>query len=230
MEVSVREAARELGLSPRRIRALVAQGKLPARRLEGRQLLIDLDAVRARADRPARSGRPISCRSAWAVIRLLEDLPLREMSASERTRARRRVHELPDLPPGALASRAEVHRLRAHPGVLDRLRTDERLLLSGPDAARVHHADLVPRDGVEAYVRSEDRDPVVKRYRLEQVPPASANVVLHVLPADVDEVPSSDGVVASSLLSLDLIDAGDERSVRAGRALLARQLARAARS
>jgi uncharacterized protein YciI len=124
-----------------------------------------------------------------------------------------------------LASRAKVRHLRAHPGVLDRLRADKRLLLSGADAARVHHADLVALDGVEAYVRDQDRDAVLRQYRLEPAVLAEANVVLRVLPGDVEDAPGQDRIVSPSLLALDLIDAGDERSVRAGRALVERQLA-----
>jgi excisionase family DNA binding protein len=211
MEASVEEAARTLGISPRRVRALAAAGQLHSRRV-GRAWVIDLDG-----SNPARTpGRRLSARSAWGALGLLED----RLSRSERQRARQRRRQLAELPPGALLRRADVHRFLAHRAAVPRLGRDPRLVLSGVSAAGQHGVDLIALDQVEAYLRPEHLDSVRREYALR--PPASdapANVILRV-PRPTWPFSDDERVAPALVVAADLLDARDERSVRAARALI----------
>jgi hypothetical protein len=142
------------------------------------------------------------------------------LSRSERQRARERRRRLADLPAGALARRADVYELFAHRAALSRLAEDERLVLSGVSAAGQHGADIIALDQVEAYVRSEDLEQVRREYAMRSPSPdAPANVTLRV-PRPNWPFPASERVAPALVVAADLMDAGDERSVRAARALI----------
>ena len=123
--------------------------------------------------------------------------------------------------PGELSGRANVRRFVVHRGLRDRLANDPRLVLGGVSAASHYRAELVALDEVEGYVQSEDLDRLISDYAL--LPPAAgarANVLLRV---PVPRWPFEEGerIASRPVVAMDLIDAGDERSVRAGRKLLA---------
>jgi hypothetical protein len=104
----------------------------------------------------------------------------------------------------------------------DRLAGDPRLVLGGVSAASHHRADLVTLGAVEGYVRAEDLKGLVRDFALAS--PSSdvqPNVVLRV---PMSGWPFDEGqrIASRAVVAADLIDAGDERSVRAGRGLLAR--------
>jgi len=219
MEVSVREAARQLRLSSRRVRALAAAGRIPARRIDERTWVVDVDAAqRDPYDRRA-TGRPLSPRSCWAILAVAEGREALGLSASERVRARARAAALAELPPGSLAGRAVLHRLTGHRGVLERLADDGRLVLGGASAAQRHGADLIALDYVEAYVRADDLGSIVDAYAMRPAIAGAENALLRV-PTPGWPFPPESRLAPAPVVAVDLIDAGDERSVRAGRALL----------
>lgn len=212
MDVSVAEAAKALGVSARRVRALAGAGEIPARRV-GRAWVIDLDPRLP----PRPPGRRLSARSAWAVLGLSQE----GLSRSERQRVRERQQRLADLPPQALAHRAAVHRLVAHPAALRFLEDDPRIVLGGVSAAAHHGADVIAVGRVEGYVRTDDLDDVRTAYALRS--PADdegANAVLRV-PAPAWPFADGERYAPRLVVAADLRDAGDERSVRAARGLLA---------
>jgi hypothetical protein len=93
-------------------------------------------------------------------------------------------------------------------------------VLSGVSAAGHYDLDLIALDQVEAYVRSEDLDAVRREYALR--PPASdasANVTLRV-PRPTWPFSDDERVAPTLVVAADLLDARDERSVRAARALI----------
>jgi hypothetical protein len=80
--------------------------------------------------------------------------------------------------------------------------------------------DLIALDQVEAYVRREHLDAVRREYALR--PPASdapANVILRV-PRPAWPFSDDERVAPALVVAADLMDARDERSVRAARALI----------
>lgn len=221
MDISVSEAASELGVSRQRIRDLVLSGELPSRRVGAKAILIDRDSVERRKAHVARPGRRLSERSCWAVLRSLAGDSMPDLSRAERARAASRAHHLSEYEPGQMRHRASEIFMRCHPGALDRLRADPRLSLSGRDAAVVHHADIVLGDNVDAYVHAAIVGDVYEDFGLISARRQDANVVLRAITYEPAQQLVSEPIVPALLLALDLIDAGDERSVRAGRALIA---------
>lgn len=105
-----------------------------------------------------------------------------------------------------------------HPSLLDGLSDDGRLCAGGAAAAMRYGADIIVLGHVDAYVRSGDLAAVVADHAL--VPAERTNVVLRV-PAGPSKWPLPDDRVAPpSVAAWDLLDTGDQRSVRAARGLL----------
>jgi excisionase family DNA binding protein len=218
-EISVSEAARRLGVGEQRVRALAASGRLPARRL-GHAWAIDSAAVDARR-KGARRGRPLSARSAWALLLLLEgrsrDI---EIHRSERARAADRATRLAELEPGALSARADVRSYFAHPAAVERIVRDDRIVVGGVTAAGHHHANLAGGGVIELYARRADASDIEREFALRPAASAEANLKLRV-PNALWPFRRAERIAPRAFVAADLIDAGDERSLRAGRALLA---------
>lgn len=176
MEVSVREAADALGVSDRRVRQLIAAGRVRARRV-GTQWLVDGASLPIA---PRRS-RPLSPTEAWLLLA---------------------ADQAPGGRPGRWRDRRD--RLRADPSPATLLASwaaarGDRLLFAArepggvlEDPAVVRSGLSDPRSGIsaadlaEGYVRRDDLDAVRRRHLLR---PATGrpDVVLHVvavLPAD----------------------------------------------
>jgi len=220
-EISVAEAAQRLGIGEQRVRSLAASGLLPARRL-GRAWAVDSAAVDARR-KGARRGRPLSPRSAWALLLLLEGRSDEiELHRSERARAAGRSVRSAELQPGALAARAEVRSYFAHPAALERIARDDRVVLGGVAAAAHHHANLAGGGLVELYVREQDASEIERELALRRVGAAEANLKLRI-PSALWPFRKGERIAPRAFIAADLIDDGDERSVRAGRALLRRR-------
>lgn len=209
-----------MGMSPQRVRALAISGEIPARKL-GRQWAIDEAAIVRRPQLRPRGGRPISARSAWALLALAGGGVAPWLSRGERARAESRLLSLAALRPHELAARAKEYSYRVHRGGLEHLQRDPRLVLGGVSAAGETGADIVALGSVEAYVRAEDREGVVHGHRLEPAAGPAANVLLRV-PRELWIFPEGMRVAPPAAVGADLVDAGDERSVRAGRIIFAR--------
>lgn len=96
--LSVGEVAARLEVSDRRVRALIAAGRLPAERV-GRSWVI-APASLAVVDGPRAVGRPLSVRAAWRELFGVSDPPEINMAvlrARYRRRARRMAFDTPDV-------------------------------------------------------------------------------------------------------------------------------------
>lgn len=216
--LSVAGAADVLDVSPRRVRQLLESGQLAGEQL-GRSWVID----RGDVDRLRRSGagRPWSASSAWAVLELAAGRKP-ELSPVERSRARRRLadHGLAGLVV-QLRARADRHEAYAHPSALDRISGDDRVIRGGISAAQVYRVDLIVRDAAEVYVRAGDLAELADSYALD----GSAdrpNVILHVVDDEAWPFDDDEQVAPWPVVAIDLLDADDERSRRAGRELIDR--------
>ena len=212
-QLSVAQAADALALHPSRVRAMIAHGQLDAEKLGGRWL-VDRRSVERRKSRPAESGRPFGEANAWALLCLHAGQNPDWVSKWERSRLRRRLREdgIDRLAP-RLRKRAARKDFRAHPGLLDKLGDDPRLHPSGISAAAEHGIDIAGADEFEAYVAEGDFAGVVNDHYLE--PSANPNVFLHVVSARWIRC-CEDEFVASAVAALDLVEADDGRSRRAG--------------
>ena len=88
MEVSVDEAAALLGVSPRRVRALIENGRLKARRI-GRSWLVDADGLHGLR----RTRRALSSAMATALMNVLSQLDPDDWAVADQTRVND-VHNL----------------------------------------------------------------------------------------------------------------------------------------
>jgi excisionase family DNA binding protein len=188
-DLSAAEAAQVLGISARRIRALLEGGHLPGRQVGGRWLLPSR-AVERRREMPHEGGRPLSQASTWNILAVLSGAEdsLHDLPAPARSRARSRARDLREADqiaskwPSALANRAHSGRFYGHPSVLEDLLADPRVVRSGISAAMDYNAGLVAAGSAEGYVRSSDAESLRSDYALNpNVSPAQANVLLHVV-------------------------------------------------
>jgi excisionase family DNA binding protein len=225
--LSVSEAARLLGVSSARIRQLVKAGSLPARRSSA-GWLIRADAVADRIQ-SARSGRPVSPRTAWAILCMLSSALAAEKAEPPgcMVRDRRLRHHVVQLlskmpdpadDPGRwrhlLASRSREERMWVHPGLLPKLSDDERVRVGG-DRAAAHIGDGLSKTlPCDLYVAAPDVKSVVARYRLH--PDGDGQVRLHVVPEAVpaELMTGRHGLVIPAAAAADLLDEGDPRARR----------------
>lgn len=175
----------------------------------GRQWSIeeaDLELVRHRTA----AGRPLSPRSAWALVVAAsdDDKALARLGPSERSRARARLRALMALESAddldeasavlavALGNRARRALFVASVRDLPDLRDDERLRLSG---VSLPGSNISAGELVEGYVRARDIDGLVGDYLLSPADRHRANVVLHVVDIEVEDA-VLDGVAESLLV------------------------------
>lgn len=183
--LSVREAAGQLKISPQRVRRLIHDQLLPARKTTA-GWLVEADAVRARAGHEPK-GRPVAAVTAWAVLRILAD-PQAAVERRLRYRARQLISALPApsedprLWAVVLGGLSQNYRFWAHPGVVSALEADARVSRGG--AGLIGDAGLSPaRRDAEVYLRESDLSAVIAQYRLR--PDPAGAVVLHVIPDGV---------------------------------------------
>lgn len=193
MNIGVAEAAERIGRSERRVRDLIASGRLPAERIGSNWILDDADVA---AFEP-RLGRPMSEKNAWGLIDILDGREPDGLSAAEISRLRRRRNELVHVAkaePGQaapvlrswLVRRADRCLFRASPIDLPDIRSDSELVASGVSDPR---SGISAAGVVEGYVFSALLEGFVRHHLLVVADEASANVVLHVSNREVGEVP-----------------------------------------
>lgn len=212
-QLSVSEAAQRLGVSVRRVQERIQDGSLAAEKVGGRWLVSDVDVLELRHRK--RPGRPLSERSAWALLaaasdgRLLHEYfaPPERSRARARLRALRSAAALADLDEitvllgHALRHRAERRLFVASSRDLDGVRGDSRVTVSGLDHPG---SSLSAADVAEGYVRAEDLPEIVDVHLLSPASRSRANVVLHVLssaagPYATERVMESDLLHAADL-------------------------------
>ena len=204
------EAAHMLGVSPMRVRQLIADQRIDARLVAGRWL-VDVASLPGSPNR----GRPMSQRIAWALIYASANQRPDWIRHDEAHRLRAQRDRLdhdgaPELLARSwLASRGERHALSAP--VPSDMRSDPRLVLSGLSDPR---AGISAGDYLEAYVKDDALDDVRADHLLVPAPGARANVILHASPVlPPDPVPLL-------LLAADLADHDSPRELARARAIL----------
>lgn len=200
--LSVAEAAARLGVSVPRIHQRIADGSLPAERI-GSQWVVDERSLVAVGERKS-PGRPLSRRSAWALIALSVDdqQVMAELAPSERARARARLAHL--LAEVSKPSRSEADVRRVAAALRARLRNRAaRVLLEAAEVdlpalradprwrALVNSAvSGIASPEVEGYVAENDLEGLSRDFLL--VPSAGdGNVIAHVVPSGQPAYPES---------------------------------------
>jgi excisionase family DNA binding protein len=218
--ISPTEAAGRLGVTPRRVYALVHDGQLRGQHIGGR-LLIDLQDVDARLDGGPAVGRPFSPRRAWAILLLAEgDKPI-GLDSSTRSKLRRIVRDR-DLwsMRAKLSGRAERRLFRAHSSDVARLEAEPGVVRTGARCAAEAGLGLIAPDApLELYVDGAAADRLTAKYRLAQS--RRPNVVLRVVP---DEVRAwlHGPLAPGPAVALDLAEDRDPRARDVAREALSR--------
>ena len=197
MEIGVLEAAQRIGLSSRRVRALLENGRIPGRKVAGRWLIDESQLPSARP-----SSRPMSPRMAWAFVQLLSgEQP--SVAATEASRLRAKRHQLqhsddaPRLLRSWLISRASRVPIRAAQNDLEAMKNDPRVLLSGISDPR---AELSSAGELEVYIARKDFGALTKDFMLSRH--GQSNAIVHVSDAALPpEAPV--GLVVADLADWD---------------------------
>lgn len=216
--LGVVDAAGKLEVSSRRVRQLLASGQLPGQRV-GRGWVIrrsDVEQLRRSG-----AGRPWNAASAWAVL-LLASGGDPQLSPVERSRARKRLADngLAGLV-DQLRSRSDRREMYVHPSALDRLRDEAAVVQGGLSALNAHDVDLIVSGEDEIYVKASEVADLADRYALD--PDADRpNLVVRVVDDNVWPFDEDANVAPWPVVAVDLLDADDERSQRAGLELIER--------
>ncbi len=208
--LSAAEAAQRLGVTPRRVAALVRDGRLSAQRIGG-QLLVDREDVEARAIGAPMVGRPFSSRRAWALIMLAAGSAPGGIDPSTLSKLRRQLrdHDLWSMR-SKLVRRGDRLQLRAHSSDLVRLELEPGAIRTGARcAAEAGLGLLAPDAPVELYVDRATADRLVRKYRL--IASRQPNLVLRIV---TDEVRAwiRGSLAPRTAIALDLAEDLDARA------------------
>ena len=217
--MAVADAADELGVSDRRIRQMLADGRLPGERA-GRSWVLDEQAVREFAKCRSGPGRPWKPSSAWDVLALAEGNRV-PISPVDRHRAQKRLELGIGSILGQLANRAERHWFYAHPSVLEAILEHPRFVASGISALASNHIDLVVADQIEGYIPESELAGLIDQFALDSES-ERPNALLRVASDDCWPFAPRQRHAPTPVVAIDLLDSADERSRRAGRDLLNR--------
>lgn len=214
--ISADEASKRLSVNAQRVRALASQGRLPAVKVANRWMF-ESDLLHDYAARRRSNGRPFRPSHALGLLYLAsgEDAPW--LAEYDKWRLRRYVARLLSIAP-RLRSRAKLLSFRAPDSVLQRLRDDKDLILSGVSAAERYGADIAAPAVVEAYGPSAYVQRMAHRYAFRLVPEASANLLVHEVDPKIDL--GRRDVMPMGVVALDLYDSVDGRTRRAGEAMI----------
>jgi hypothetical protein len=113
-------ASQILGVTPREVRRLAAEGRIQGARHVGRTLVLEAVEVHRLARERRRPGRPWSERVAWAALSLLSEREAHWLSSAERTRLMHRLRKVKSEDLEYLAMhRAFVRRFSGRESTLD---------------------------------------------------------------------------------------------------------------
>jgi excisionase family DNA binding protein len=223
MAVGLDEAAEHIGVSQRRVRAMIAAGQLEAEKVQGRWL-VDQESLDRVAGARRRAGPPWSPVLAWAYLLYREGDPhaLDGLSRVARHRVRRRAEvplALDDL--AALAARrAKPWRCRAHASVVEELMAAG--VPSGLSAAEALGVGLGVRAGEHAdvYLPQSRAQRLIDELALAPARGAQVNAILRAVPDSAWRLDHR-RIAPVLAVALDLGEHGDARSREAAERLAA---------
>ncbi len=210
MELSVSQVAERLGVTQRRVYAMLDAGVLVGRRI-GSQWVVD----DAQLLKPRRVSRPLSQRIAWAAIVGPDNASW--ISKPEQSKLRARLARLWTSPePDAvlvswLADRAVARTMSAAASAA--LQDDPDLVPSGVSDPRA----FVSGPGQEFYAQPGTLDRIMRRHLLVDDP--KGDTVIREAPVHLDRP------VPILLVAADLADRGEARLVARARQLLEQAMA-----
>lgn len=214
--VAIPEAARILGLSPTRVRAMAVTGRLPGVKI-GDRWLVERSALERHLSQAVSSGRPYVPHNAWALLLLASGEDADGLDPSVRSRLRRalELEGIEQLAP-RLNRRAELRRFSAHPGEVSYVLEDPALVRSGISAAGPHGFDLVSGGEVDGYLPEGSLKKFVQEHALSPSG-IEGNVCLRLVAAKAWRFLERAPIAPIAAVALDLAEDSDPRSNKAGR-------------
>jgi len=215
--LGVTDVAANLGVSRRRVRQMLASGMITGQRV-GNTWVINPKALDALRRERLGIGRPWKPESAWALLAVASGRDV-ALSPSQRSRARRRLEAGLNSHLARLGTRCTVRSFYAHPSTLPLIAAEPDIVRSGISAAARYRLDMVAVDQFEGYAPAAVLPALIERFALEEDsarPNATLRVVAdHLWPFDPDE-----DVAPPAVVAVDLLEASDSRTRRAGTQLL----------
>jgi len=212
-EMSVKSAAKHLGLSEQRVRALLKAGRIKGRKI-GSAWIVEGGAYLADS-RP--DGRPLAGSNAWALLAILSKQDPSWVDPSVRSRLRRWIgqRDIVRLIRES-APRSVIHRWRVLPGDLQMIESLYPAVRTGLSVP-VSQLDIVPiPEAFDAYVDQGALRAMERRFRPE-FDSSNPNIVLR--------VPVQDWILSfqnapAPVAAADLLLHDDPRVARAAAQLL----------
>jgi excisionase family DNA binding protein len=170
-DLSVGQAADQLGVDRSRVRQLLRAGTLSGRHA-GRDWLVSAEGVAALRARPVRSGRPLAPRRAWGLLDLLDGGDAAWLDPVARSHVRAHIRRLAGADgarwAGALRGREDRYPMSAHRGALAHLAgVDGVWPADAATAAATAGADLAAAHTVaEVYVPADKFDALTRALHL----------------------------------------------------------------
>lgn len=219
MSVPVKEAARLLGVSERRVRQLLNDGVLQGDRF-GESWQVSAPALARLQSQRRHRGRPLGPGRSWALLDLLEGGSASWLRPSARSQLRSSLGRFVDADDdrwrSALHGRSDVIRCVAHPAAVDRLLALPDVLSAGAGVAANRGFDLVAGNAVpEAYLLADEWPDLARSLAIRPaIGAAEANLIVR-LPLVV--WPFAPGQrVSIAALAADLLESPEPRAVSAG--------------
>jgi excisionase family DNA binding protein len=205
-----REAARQLGVSDRRITALCEAGDLTSYASGGKGVLIDADSVRRQARWAGNNGRPYSDRMAFAALYLISGEPVPWIGRQQRYRVKGYLRDID----AENLTRRTFRRARAveywcRDSLL--VKIGERIRISAATGELADIFQLTGVDLIEGYIASDK----LERFALDCRLKRDAMPVRVRLRA-ADFLPDGEGPMPVGVCAADLAESDDPRERRAG--------------
>jgi hypothetical protein len=213
-DITSHTASEILGVSPREVRRLAADGRIQGSRYVGRTLVLDAAEVHRLARGRRRQGRPWSERVAWAALSVLSGKDEGWLSPRERTRLMHRLRRATAEDLEFLAMhRAQIKRFRVRESLLDDL--GEYVVPTGGSALDEAQLRLLGLTGaarrLDGYVPLSELEILREKFGLAEDP--SGNVTLRAVRV---EDAFEDGSTPVAAVFLDLAGSLNTRESVAG--------------
>lgn len=217
--LTVAEVAETLGITRASVHDLLRSGQLTTSGRTAHSLLIDRASVERLAATGTRRGRAWAARIAWAALALLSGQNPTWISASEKSRLKKRLGTL-DATAVCVLARNKDHtiRYRATPDALVAL--SDHLIASGPtamrDEATAETFGMTGGGGIaEGYVMAGDAKALAESFGLVEDP--SGNAIIHEVEL---EEPFVEGRAPVAAVAVDLMGSLATRERSAGQRVI----------
>lgn len=203
------EAARQLGVSERRVSALCAAGRLESFSA-GNGALVTEDSVRRQAQWQDVGGRPYSPDTAFAALYVLSGLDASWLGRQQRYRLKGYLRQMDvENLTRLVRRRATMVKYWCRDSNLGKVA--DLIRPSAATGTLANSFQLTATDVVEGYVTADALDDVVRQCRLKQGV-APIRVRLHV----TCNLPIGEGAMPLGVCAADLAESDDPREQRAG--------------